>query len=64
VGTEPVFRALRAELAELIGEAAYDVLAAHCSALLAARRALPLTVHPATGHGALINGASRKRDHG
>lgn len=48
VGAEPVFRALRAELAELIGDAAYEVLAAYCEQILAARRMLPLAVHPAT----------------
>lgn len=48
VGDEPVFRSLRAELVELIGTTAYDVLAAHCEQLLAARRTLPLAVHPAT----------------
>jgi hypothetical protein len=47
-GAEPVFRSLRAELIELIGEAAYDVLAAHCEQVVAARRLLPLSVHPAT----------------
>jgi len=47
-GAEPVFRSLRAELVELIGQPAYDVLAAHCEQLLDARRLLPLTVHPAT----------------
>jgi hypothetical protein len=48
VGAEPVFRSLRAELVELLGKDAYDVLAAHCEQLLAARRLLPLSVHPAT----------------
>jgi hypothetical protein len=48
VGSEPVYVSLRAELVELIGQAAYDVLAKHCEAVLAARRTLPLTVHPAT----------------
>jgi hypothetical protein len=48
VGAVPVYVSLRAELVELIGRAAYDVLATHCEALLAARRALPLLVHPAT----------------
>jgi hypothetical protein len=48
VGAEPVFRSLRAELVELMGAAAYDVLAAHCEQLVAARRTLPLAVHPAT----------------
>jgi hypothetical protein len=50
VGREPVYVSLRAELVELIGQAAYDVLAGHCESLLAAqtRKLLPLTVHPAT----------------
>jgi hypothetical protein len=49
VGTEPVYRSLRAELVELIGAAAYDVLAGHCDLLLGGRRRLlPLSVHPAT----------------
>jgi hypothetical protein len=48
VGAEPVFRSLRAELVELVGPAAYAVLAAHCEQVLAARRLLPLSVHPAT----------------
>jgi hypothetical protein len=48
VGAEPVFRSLRAELVELIGQAGYDVLAAHCEQLTASRRQLPLSVHAAT----------------
>ncbi len=48
VGSEPVYRSLRAELVELIGTKAYDVLAGHCEQLMTARRILPLTVHPAT----------------
>jgi hypothetical protein len=50
VGREPVYRSLRPELVELIGEAAYAVLAAHCDQLTGhkARKLLPLTVHPAT----------------
>jgi hypothetical protein len=50
VGGLPVFRSLRAELVELIGEAAYDVLARHCEELAGkkSRRLLPLVVHPAT----------------
>jgi hypothetical protein len=48
VGAEPVFRSLRAELVELIGSDAYQVLAVHCEQVLAARRLLPLSVHPAT----------------
>jgi hypothetical protein len=48
IGTEPVYRSLRAELVELIGPAAYAVLAGHCDQLLGSRRTLPLSVHPAT----------------
>jgi hypothetical protein len=52
VGTEPVYVSLRAELVELIGRAAYDVLAEHCAAVTGpgpgSRRRLPLSVHPAT----------------
>jgi hypothetical protein len=59
VGAEPVFRGLRAELVELIGEAAYDVLAVHCEQFLAARRSLPLTVHPATAQAGRRGGKRR-----
>lgn len=55
---EPVFRSLRAELVELIGEGGYAVLVELCEAHLAAvealssapggRALLPLHVHPAT----------------
>lgn len=48
VGREPVYVSLRSELVALIGQKAYDVLASHCEQALAARRLLPLTVHPAT----------------
>lgn len=48
VGREPVYQSLRNELVELIGPAAYEVLARHCEQLLASRRLLPLSVHPAT----------------
>lgn len=48
VGHEPVFRSLRAEIVELIGAKAYDVLAGHCEQLVAARRRMQLSVHPAT----------------
>lgn len=48
VGREPVFRSLRAEITELIGAKAYDILAAHCEQVLGSRRLLPLSVHPAT----------------
>ena len=47
-GTEPVFRSLGAELTELVGAAAYAELVRHCEGALAARRSLPLLVHPAT----------------
>ena len=42
----PVFESYAPELVELIGQAAYDVLAGHCRTHLAAR--LPLTLHPRT----------------
>ncbi len=57
VGVEPVYRSNAAELRELMGEAAYTVLAEHCAAHLelvalarsgSGRRLLPLLVHPAT----------------
>jgi hypothetical protein len=48
VGARPVYRSMRAELVELIGAAAYDVLARHCDEVVGARKLLPLTVHPAT----------------
>lgn len=47
-GARPVFESLRAELVELIGLKAYEVLAGHCAALLGSRRMLPLVAHPAT----------------
>jgi hypothetical protein len=46
-GAAAVYRTNEPELRELIGDAAYDELAEHCEAFLAAR--LPLLVHPATG---------------
>ena len=49
VGTEPVYLSLRDELVALIGEAAYEVLAGHCRAVVTNRRRLPIAVHPA-GH--------------
>jgi len=58
VGTEPVFRSLRAELVELVGPAAYGVLVRHCEGALAARRSLPVLVHPATAAAAA---AARRR---
>jgi hypothetical protein len=50
VGREPVYLSLKAELVELIGQSAYDVLAIQCAALVAAqtRKLLPLSIHPAT----------------
>jgi hypothetical protein len=48
VGGVPVYRSMRAELVELIGEGAYDELARYCDELVGARKLLPLTVHPAT----------------
>jgi hypothetical protein len=48
VGTRPVYESLRAELVELIGAKAYEVLAGHCASMLGSRRMLPLFVHPAT----------------
>ena len=57
-GRAPLYVTSRAELVELMGEAAYDVLAEHCRAHLAGVAALqpvpegatllPLLVHPAT----------------
>ncbi len=46
VGGQPVYVSNEAELRELVGDPAYDELAQHCQAFLAAQ--LPLTVHPAT----------------
>jgi hypothetical protein len=57
VGREPVYRGNRAELVELMGEAAYAALVVRCEAHLAtvrrarsagARELIPLLVHPAT----------------
>jgi hypothetical protein len=50
IGTEPVYRSLQAELVELMGATAYEVLARHCDELTGrkARKLLPLTVHRAT----------------
>lgn len=48
VGREPVFRSLAPELTELVGKAAYAVLARHCEEFLASRRRLTLAIHPAT----------------
>jgi hypothetical protein len=45
---EPVFLSLRAEIVELIGAEAYQVLAQHCEQFLTTLRSLPLLVHPAT----------------
>lgn len=51
VGPEPVYLSARAELVELVGEAAYEAIAARCAELVGARRLLPLTVHPASRAG-------------
>ncbi|MGZ4613115.1 MAG: hypothetical protein ACXV1K_08095 [Kineosporiaceae bacterium] len=48
VGPEPVFQSLREELVALVGAPAYGVLVRHCEGALAARRSLPVLVHPAT----------------
>ncbi len=48
VGREPVYVSLRNELVALVGVSAYETLARHCEQVLAARRLLPLAVHPAT----------------
>jgi hypothetical protein len=50
IGKEPVYRSMRPELTELMGAAAYQVLARHCDELTGhkARKLLPLTVHRAT----------------
>lgn len=48
VGAVPVYVGLRSEIVALIGQKAYDVLAAHCEGAVRARKLLPLTVHPAT----------------
>lgn len=57
-GAAPLYVTSRAELVELMGQAAYDALTRHCEAHLeavaalrssgAGRRSLPLLVHPAT----------------
>jgi hypothetical protein len=44
IATEPVYVSCEPELRELIGDAAYGELAAHCKAYLDAQ----LPVHPAT----------------
>ncbi len=46
---EPVYVSYAAELKEMIGPAAYDLLARHCSDFIASRRRL--VVHPADGAG-------------
>ena len=48
VGVEPVFVTNGPELVELMGQAAYDVLAGHCEAHLRSRSAL--AIHPADPH--------------
>lgn len=68
VGREPVFRSSRAELVELMGEAAYAELEIRCQAHLTsirtfrsveARKLLPLMVHPATVAAKTIGGKKR-----
>lgn len=70
VGREPVYRSNRAELVELMGEAAYAELVVRCEAHLASVRAvrssgsrklLPLMVHPATLAADAPGSAVRKR---
>jgi hypothetical protein len=46
IAAEPVYLSCETELRELVGDKAYDELAGHCAAYLAAQ--LPLLVHPAT----------------
>ncbi len=48
VGPEPVYVSLAAELTELIGAPAYERLVECCAGAFAARRLLPVVVHPAT----------------
>jgi len=48
VGAQPMYLSSRDELVELVGERAYEAIAARCAELVGARRLLPLTVHPAT----------------
>jgi hypothetical protein len=43
VGAEPLYLSSKRELVELMGQAAYDVLAVHCEQALTAR----VAVHPA-----------------
>lgn len=70
VGREPLFRSSRAELVELMGEAAYAVLEVRCEAHLAmvrsirsvrGRALLPLFVHPATVEAGTIGGRRARR---
>jgi len=48
VGAVPVYQSLRPEIVELIGEAAYQELARHCEAHVAAQRHGHADRHPAT----------------
>jgi hypothetical protein len=57
-GAEPVFRSMAAELTELVGAAAYAELARLCEQALAARRVLPVSVHPATAAAARAHRAA------
>lgn len=70
VGREPVYRSNRAELVELMGQEAYDVLVLRCEAHLAsvrrahdagARTLLPLYVHPATLGAGTVGGRTAGR---
>lgn len=65
IGREPVFRSSRAELVDLMGPAAYAELEVRCQAHLtmvrtlrsaAAKKLLPLVVHPATVQAGTIGG--------
>ncbi|MGL5818344.1 MAG: hypothetical protein ACRCYR_12325 [Phycicoccus sp.] len=66
VGQEPVFRSSGAELIELMGRAAYDLLVERCEAHLdlvrrarstGGRALIPLLVHPATVEAGTLGGA-------
>jgi hypothetical protein len=59
VAAEPVYRSMEVELRELVGDEAYEMVAAHCDAVLGARRRLPLTVHPATAAATRARGRRR-----
>ncbi|GAB2690524.1 hypothetical protein [Thalassiella azotivora] len=59
VGTVPVYVSLEAELRELVGDAPYEALVAHCDAAMGVRKRLPLLVHPATAQAARRPGSAR-----